>query len=98
MMNLITQYGLCRLLLVLGLGLVILYSFYSISLPLPVTTYEPPAELTLYLLSSGWTAMAVSPSIVSTRVVATTISSPESEWKGKKQSLRRYICKYTHVE
>lgn len=30
---------------------------------------------TLYLSSSGWTAIAVSPSIVSGRVVATTIFS-----------------------
>jgi hypothetical protein len=36
-----------------------------------------------YLGSSGWTATAVSPSIVSTRVVATTISSPRIRLENK---------------
>lgn len=51
--------------------------------PSEVVRNEISGQCTLYRGSSGWTAMAVSPSIVSGRVVATIIFSSEIKDSGK---------------
>jgi len=43
----------------------------------------------LYLGSSGWIATAVSPNIVSGRVVETTISEPSGTYEKKKRRKRK---------